>query len=76
MRSSPARHVLLANDVEFERGPVALVETPADAAVDDPFLHPADVVIVETEAPADGLAVGEVEQLRGGDPIIGELEQQ
>ena len=28
------------NDVELERGAVALVEAPADAAVDDPFLHP------------------------------------
>ncbi len=68
--------MLLEHDVELERGPVARVETPPDPAVNDPLLHPADVVVVESKAPPDRLAVGEIEQLGGGDPIVGELEQQ
>ena len=41
----------------------------------DPLLDPREVVVVETEAAADRLAVGEVEHLRGGQPLAGELEQ-
>ena len=41
----------------------------------DPLLHARDVVVVEAEAAADRLAVGEVEHLRGGQPLVGELEQ-
>jgi hypothetical protein len=51
------------------------VEPPPDTAGDDPFLHPPDVVVVEAEAATDRLAVGEVEQLRRGRALIGELEQ-
>ena len=42
---------------------------------DDPLLHPREVVVVEAEAPAHRLAVGQVEQLRGGRPLVGEREQ-
>ena len=40
-----------------------------------PVLQPGEVVVVEAEAPAHGLAVGEVEHLRGGEALLGELEQ-
>ena len=64
------------DDVELVRLAVRVVETPPDSARDDPLLHPRDVVVVEPEAAPDGLAVGEVEQLRGGHPLVGELEQE
>ena len=35
----------------------------------DPLLHPREVVVVEPEAPAHRLAVGEVEHLRRGQPL-------
>ena len=61
--------------VELERRAVRGVEAPADPALGDPVLQPREVVVVEPEAPADRLAVGEVEHLRGGQPLLGELEQ-
>ena len=54
---------------------VRLVEAPADAARAHPLLDPADLVVVEAEAAADRLAIGEVEHLRGGHALVGELEQ-
>ncbi len=60
---------------ELERRAVLRVEPPADPALGDPVLEPADVVVVEPEAAADRLAVGEVEHLRGGQPRVGEVEQ-
>ena len=36
---------------------------------------PGEVVVVEAEAPADRLAVGQVEHLRRGQPLVGELQQ-
>ena len=74
-RSRPARQVPLGERVELERRAVGGVEAPADPAVGDPVLHAREVVVVEAEAPADGLAVGEVEHLRGGQPLLGEVEQ-
>ncbi len=64
------------DDVEPERRSVLLVESPADAAGDDPLLHPRHVVVVEAKAPPDRLAVGQIEQLRRGHPLVGQLEQQ
>ena len=40
-----------------------------------PVLEPRDVVVVEAEAPSHGLAVGEVEHLRRGQALVGQLEQ-
>ena len=60
---------------EPERRTVLGVQPPTDAAVRDPVLEPGDVVVIEPEAAPDRLAVGEVEHLRGGDPLAGELEQ-
>ena len=51
------------------------VEAPADARLGDPVGQPGDVIVVEAEAAAHGAAVGEVEHLRGGEPLLGELEQ-
>ena len=61
--------------IELERPAVRGVEPPADAARAHPLLQAPEVVVVEVEAPADGLAVGEVEHLRGGQPLAGELDQ-
>ena len=60
---------------ELERRAVGGVEPPADAAVAHPLLDLAELVVVEAEAAADGLAAGEVEHLRGGEALAGELEQ-
>ena len=51
------------------------VEAPAGAAVGNPLLDAREVVVVEPEAAADGLAVGEVEHLRCRQPLLGELDQ-
>ena len=51
------------------------VEAPADAAVGDPVADPREVLVLEAEAPAHGLAVGEVEHLRGGQAARREVEQ-
>ena len=48
---------------ELERLAVLRVEAPSDAALGDPLLHPRQVVVVETEAPADRIAPGQVKQL-------------
>ena len=61
--------------LELERRSVRGVEPPADAAVGDPILDAGEVVVVEPEAAADRLAVGEVEHLRRGQPLVGEVEQ-
>ena len=60
---------------ELERLAVAGVEPPPDPAGRDPVLHPREVVVVEPEAPAHGLASGQVEQLRRGRPLVGERQQ-
>ena len=51
------------------------VEAPADARDGHPSLRASDVVVVEPKAPADRLAVGQIQDLRGGDARVGELEQ-
>ena len=61
--------------LELERGAMGGVEPPADPRLRDPLLDARDVVVVEPEAAADGLAVGEVEHLGGGEALVGELEQ-
>ena len=57
------------------RGAVRGVEAPADAAVGDPVADAREVLVLEAEAPAHGLAVGEVEHVRGGQAAAGEVEQ-
>ena len=61
--------------VELEGRAMGGVEPPADPRLRDPLLHARDVVVVEPEAPAHRLAVGEIEHLRGGQALVGELEQ-
>ena len=51
------------------------VEAPADAAVGDPVADAGEVLVLEAEAAADGLAVGEVEHVRGGEATAGEVDQ-
>ena len=60
---------------ELERLAVAGVEPPADPARRDPVLHSREVVVVEPEPPAHGLASGQVEQLRRGRALVGERQQ-
>ena len=60
---------------ELERRAVLRVEAPADAGRGDPVLEPHEVVVVEPEAPPDRLAVGQVEHLRRGQPLVGQVEQ-
>ena len=64
-----------ASASELERLAVRGVEAPADAAVGHPLLDAREVVVVEPEAPAHGLAVGQVEHLRGGQALAGEVDQ-
>ena len=61
--------------VELVRRPVGGVQPPADAGGGDPLLEPGEVVVVEAEPPAHRLPAGEVEQLRGGDAGVDQLEQ-
>ncbi len=58
--------------VELVRGAVRGVETPADPRGGDPLLDAGEVVVVEAEAAADRFAAGEVDDLRGGQPGVGE----
>jgi hypothetical protein len=51
------------------------IEPPADPALDDPVLDPGDVVIVEAKALSDGLAAGEIKHLRGGQSLLGQVDQ-
>ncbi len=51
------------------------VEPPADAAVDDPVLDSRDVVVIEAEAPPNGLGAGEVEHLRSRQSLLGQVDQ-
>ncbi len=52
------------------------LEPPADAGAGDPPLEPAEVIVVEREPPADGLAVCQVQHRRGGHPSGDEVEQR
>ena len=61
--------------VELERLSVRGVEPPPDATRRDPVLDASEVVIVEPEPPPHRLLVGEVEHLRGGQPLVDEVEQ-
>ena len=60
--------------LEPERLAVRVVQAPANAAGAHPLDEPGEVVVVEAEAPADGLAVGQVEDLRGGQAAGREVE--
>jgi hypothetical protein len=51
------------------------VEAPADPARAHPLLQPRDVLVVEPEAAADRLAVGEVEHLGRGEALVGQLDE-
>jgi hypothetical protein len=64
-----------ADLAELERRAVRRVEAPPDAALGDPVLEAGEVVVVEAEAPADRLAVGQVEHLRRGEPLLGEVDE-
>ena len=59
---------------ELERRAVLGVQAPADAALGHPVLEARDVVVVEPEALAHRLAVGEVDHLRRGQPLAGEVQ--
>ena len=61
--------------VELERRSVRGIEPPPNAARGDPVLDASEVVIVEPEPPPHRLLVGEVEHLRGGQPLVDEVEQ-
>ena len=76
MRSSPARHVPSGTTSSLNRSRCCGLQAPADARVGDPALEAAEVVVVETEAPADRLAVREVEDRRGGHPFGDEVQQR
>ena len=51
------------------------VETPPDARGRHPPLRAGDVVVIEPEAPADRFTVGQIQDLRGRDARVRELEQ-
>ena len=61
--------------LELVRAAVLGVEPPADAAVGDPVADAREVLVLEAEAPAHGLPVGEVEHVGGGQAAAGEVEQ-
>jgi hypothetical protein len=67
------RAVLDGVQLERRAGPAS--SPPAHAALGDPLLQAHEVVVVEAEAPAHRVASGEVEHLRRGHPVVGELEQ-
>jgi hypothetical protein len=54
---------------------VAGVEAPPDARRRHPLGDAGQVVVVETEAPADRVAAGEVDDLGGGHPAVGQGEE-
>jgi len=60
---------------DHAESPQHSVQAPADTAARDPVLDARQVVVVEAKAPADRLAVGEVEDLRGGHTAAGELQE-
>ena len=74
-RSRPAFHVPAARSCELVGRAVRGVEAPADAAVGDPVADAREVLVLEAEAPAHGLAVGEVEHVGGGQAAAGEVDQ-
>ena len=51
------------------------VQTPPDARGRHPPLRAGDVVVIEPEAPADRFTVGQIQDLRGRDARVRELEQ-
>jgi hypothetical protein len=59
---------------EFERRAVLGVQAPADPALGHPVLEARDVVVVEPEALAHRLAVGEVDHLGRGQPLAGQVQ--
>ena len=61
--------------VELERRAMRGVEAPPNPARRDPVLDASEVVVVEPEPPPHRLLVGEVEHLRGGQPLVDEVEQ-
>jgi hypothetical protein len=65
----------LRDVLQAEQNTVVRVEAPACTDRGDPLLQPAHVVLREAEASPDRLAVGEVEDLGGGDARGCELEQ-
>ena len=74
-RSTPDAPRPRRERVELERRAVRGVEPPPNPARRDPVLDASEVVIVEPEPPPHGLLVGEVEHLRGGQPLVDEVEQ-
>ena len=58
-----------------ERVAVLAVEGPADAGLADPGGDRVEVVVGEPEAAADRLGLGEVEDLAGGGPAAGDVEE-
>ena len=68
-RSRPARQVPAASASSLNGARCAASRPQRMPARRDPVLDPREVVVVEPEAPAHRLAVGEVEHLRGGHPL-------
>ena len=66
----------LGHDVEPEPIAVPRLQAPADARGGDPALEAAEVVVVQAEATADGLAVREIQDRRGGHAAGDEVQQR
>jgi hypothetical protein len=66
----------LLDPLELEGLPPSRVEPPPDAALGHPLLEPRQILVIEAEPPADRLVAGEVQDLRRGDPVVGEVEER